>query len=130
MTTKRFVLFGFSTLLLGVPGRADAAGKYTKKESDVQANQTAVTKPTQRGKDDKRKPTLSADDVFGGVGEKVKSITDAQVKILQRLINNTSDNDPEKPDLLFRLAELYAEQQRYYNFRARELDQKVFEAKQ
>src|SRR5262249_20613614 len=58
------------------------------------------------------------------------SITDAQIKTLQKLINVTADSDPEKPDLMFRMAELYAEQEHYYNFRAREMDQKVFEAQQ
>lgn len=102
------------------------AGKYTKKESEIQATQTALTKPTQAKKDEKTRPEITADDVFGGVGEKVKAVTDQQIKVMNRLIQNTSDSDPEKPDLLFRLAELYAEQQRYYNFRARELDEKIF----
>jgi tetratricopeptide (TPR) repeat protein len=107
---------------------AGAAAKYTKKESEIQATQTALTKPVQVKKDEKSRPNINADDVFGGVGEKVKSITDQQTKILQRLIENTSDTDPEKPDLLFRMAELYNEQQRYYNFRARELDAKIYDA--
>src|SRR3954471_11670496 len=107
---------------------AGAAGKYTKKESEITAQQTTLTKPTQQKKDEKKRPELSADDVFGGVGEKVKSITDQQTKVMQKLIANTSDSDPEKPDLIFRMAELYNEQQRYYNFRARELDQKIFDA--
>ena len=105
-----------------------AAAKYTKKESEINATQTALTKPKQTVKDEKKRPEISADDVFGGVGEKVKSVTDKQINVMQRLIQNTSDSDPEKPDLMFRLAELSAEQQRYYNFRARELDAKIFDA--
>src|ERR1700761_3783497 len=107
---------------------ASAAGKFTKKESDIVATQTALTKPVQAKKEEKNRPSISADDVFGGVGDKVKSVTDAQIRVLQRLIETTNDNDPEKPDLLFRMAELYNEQRQYYNFRARELDQKVFDA--
>ena len=68
--------------------------------------------------------------MFQGVGNQVKSITDAQIKTLQRLVDVTNDQDPEKPDLLFRMAELYGEQEHYYNFRAREIDQKVFDAQQ
>lgn len=108
---------------------ARAATRYTKKESDIQATQTPLTKPQPRGRDEKRRPALSAEDVFGGVGEKVKSITEEQIRVMQRLIDNTNDTDSEKPDLLFRLAELYNEQQHYYNFRARELDQKIYDAK-
>ncbi len=107
---------------------AVAAGKYTKKETEIQATQTALTKPVQAPKDTKVRPTINAEDVFGGMGEKVKSVTDAQIRVLRRLIDNTDDKDPDKPDLLFRMAELYAEQQRYYDFRARELDQKIFDA--
>jgi tetratricopeptide (TPR) repeat protein len=106
---------------------AGAAGKYSKQEAQITATQTAITKPTQHVVE-KKKPTITAEDVFGGVGEKVKSVTDAQIKVLARLIDNTSDSDPEKPDLLFRMAELYNEQYRYYDFRARELDEKVFDA--
>jgi len=105
--------------ILVLPATAGAAAKYTKKEAEIQATQTALTKPVQRKIEEKKRPDINADDVFGGVGEKVKTITDQQVKVLQRLINTTSDSDPEKPDLLFRLAELYYEQQRYYSFRAR-----------
>jgi tetratricopeptide (TPR) repeat protein len=104
------------------------AAKYTKKESEINATQTALTKPAQAKKDAKARPEINADDVFGGVGEKVKSVTDAQIKVLKRLIDNTNDSDPDKPDLMFRMAELYNEQQRYYNFRAREIDQKLFDA--
>jgi tetratricopeptide (TPR) repeat protein len=107
---------------------AAAASKYTKKESDIQATQTDLTRPVSKKRDQKTRPTINADDVFQGIGEQVKGITDAQISVLQRLIENTSDTDPEKPDLLFRMAELYNEQQRYYSFRARELDQKIFEA--
>ena len=107
---------------------AGAAGKYTKKESEITATQTALTKPVQKAKDEKKRPTITADDVFGGVGEKVKSITDVQIKKYKRLIDVTNDTDPEKPDLLFRMAELYNEQYRYYDFRARELDEKIFDA--
>ncbi|HEX4461074.1 MAG TPA: tetratricopeptide repeat protein, partial [Polyangia bacterium] len=107
---------------------ASAAAKYTKKESDIVATQTSVTKPVQKKVEEHNRPAISADDVFGGVGDKVKSVTDAQIRVLQRLIETTNDNDPEKPDLLFRMAELYNEQRQYYNFRARELDQKVFDA--
>ncbi len=105
-----------------------AAGKYTKKESDITATQTSLTKPAQKKVEGKDRPTVTADDIFGGVGDKVKSVTDAQISVLKRLIDNTADNDPEKPELLYRMAELYAEQEHYYNFRARDLDQKIFEA--
>jgi len=118
-------------IIAGVVGfavQAGAAPRYTKKESNIEATQTALTKPSQAKKDDKKKPEIQAEDIFQGVGNQIKSVTDQQINVLKRLIDNTSDSDPEKPDLLYRMAELYAEQQRYYNFRARELDAKIFDA--
>jgi hypothetical protein len=65
------------------------------------------------------RPRLTSSDIFAGPGEELKQVTDAQMKVLQRLIDVTDDNDAEKPDLLFRMAELYAEQVRYYDFHVR-----------
>ena len=46
---------------------------------------------------------------------------------MRRLITVTQDDDPQKPDFMFRLGELYAEKQRYNFNQARALDQKIFE---
>lgn len=125
----RFIGGAFAaSLVLGGASSALGAGKFTKKEDAVVATQTALTKPSQKADADKKKPSLTASDVFAGQGEALKAVTDSQIKVLQRLIDVTSEGDPEKPDLLFRMAELYAEQERYYNFRARDLDEKIFDA--
>jgi len=47
---------------------------------------------------------------------------------MRRLIQVTQDDDPQKPDFHFRLAELYSEKQRFYFTSARALDQKIFDA--
>ena len=44
------------------------------------------------------------------------------------LIKVTDDGDPQKADFWFRIAELYADKQRFYQFQARSLDQKIFDA--
>ena len=115
--------------LSGVPV-AHGSGKIQKKEEAVDAKQTALTKPVSKADRDKKKPDISISDVFSGKGGDLKAVTDAQIKVLQRLIDATSESDAEKPDLLFRMAELYAEQQSYYNFKARDLDEKIFAAKE
>ena len=46
---------------------------------------------------------------------------------MRRLIQVTSDDDPQKPDFLFRLGELYAEKQKFNFNQARALDQKIYE---
>ena len=127
MSTKRSVL---ATVLLLSPTIAQAVPKYTKGDSVIVSEQTALTKPVQKTKEQKTRPDISAQDVFGGVGEQLKAVTTAQIDVLKRLIQNTEDSDPEKPDLYFRMAELYSEQEHYFNFKARDLDQKIFEAQQ
>lgn len=118
-----------ASLVFGIVAPVSASGKFTKKEDAVVATQTALTKPVPKAEKDKKKPDLTANDVFSGQGDQLKAVTDSQIKVLQRLIDITNESDPEKPDLLYRMAELYAEQTRYYNFRARDLDEKVFDAR-
>src|SRR4051812_5696724 len=105
MNTQKLTAFGVTLSFLCTGPIAMAAGKYTKKESEINASQTSLTKPAQKQAEKKDRPTITADDIFGGVGDKVKSVTDSQIKVLQRLIDTTADSDPEKPDLLFRMAE-------------------------
>jgi len=119
-----------AALVLGGISTAWASGKIQKKEETVDAKQTALTKPVSKADRDKKKPDLAISDVFSGKGADLKAVTDAQIKVLQRLIDATSEGDAEKPDLLFRMAELYAEQQSYYNFKARTLDETIFAAKE
>src|SRR5436309_1109570 len=97
---KRRSALVFAALL--APGIALAVPpKYTKQETAIQAApQTQLTKPVLKPKEERKKPTLEASDVFGGVGEQLKAVTDSQIKVLQRLIDNTNDDDPEKPDYL------------------------------
>jgi tetratricopeptide (TPR) repeat protein len=71
-------------------------------------------------------PALAAEDVFSRVGAAVHAVTDAQKILLERLIAQSSGE--EKADLLVRLGDLYVEEQRYHRFRARSLDQRIFEA--
>jgi len=127
------ILFGPLVAALVLGGLSSAVAvpqKIQKAEAAVDAKQTALTKPLSKADRDKKKPDLAISDVFSGKGADLKAVTDAQIKVLQRLIDATSESDPEKPDLLFRMAELYAEQQSYYNFKARDLDEKIFTAKE
>src|SRR4029079_15738804 len=75
------------------------------------------------------RPTVTYIDVLGSGGEKLREVTDRQIRVMQNLIAATSDGDPERADLHFRLAELHADQQRWFNFHARALDQKIFAAR-
>src|SRR3954471_20588386 len=141
MKAERFVSF---SLLLGIAlapsvGSAAAAddpkgggvARYKKAEREVQGvPQTQLTKPAPPPKETKKSgPTITLDEFVGRRQEKIQRITDKQINQMQRLIRVTEDDDPQKADFYFRLAELFAEKQRYYFFQARSLDQKIFDAK-
>ncbi len=112
---------------------AHADAKFKKKEIEVAGGQqTALTKPVEPVKEQKKQtgPTLTVDQFVGQQRDKINQITDKQINYMAQLIKTAPDDDPQKPDYLFRLGELYAEKQRFLNFNARSLDQKVFEAQQ
>ncbi len=132
---------GFGLLLIGALGivgmasaqpAAPAGGtkKYTKQETEVTGvAQTNLTKPAPPPKEKKASgPTISLDQFIEKKQGQIQKITDAQITQIQRLIRITGDDDVQKPDFLFRLGEMHAEKQRYYNFQARSLDQKIFDA--
>lgn len=51
-----------------------------------------------------------------------------ETEILQRLVRNTRNDDPQRPEILLRLAETYFEQQNAINTRIRSFDQPKFDA--
>ena len=114
--------------VLSDAGLAQAIGKFQKKEDAVVASQTALTQPAARLGKDKQRPDINQGDLFAGKGTQLQAVIESKIKVLKRLIELTADSDPEKPDLLFRMAELCAELMRIHNFRARELDEKIYAA--
>src|SRR5205814_3308329 len=103
-------------------------GRYTKKETEVKATQTNLTKPEAPPPPKKEtRPTLTVDAFRETKTQEIQKIVDAQISKMRRLITVTQDDDPQKPDFMFRLGELYAEKQRFNFNQARALDQKIFE---
>src|SRR5262252_11096443 len=103
-------------------------GRYTKQETEVKATQTNLTKPQAPPPPKKEtRPTLTVDAFRESKTQEIQKIVDAQISKMRRLITVTQDDDPQKPDFMFRLGELYAEKQRYNFNQARALDQKIFE---
>jgi len=101
----------------------------TKKEFQVKAAKAERTKLKKEEDEGPAKPTLRAEEFLQVQEAKVAKLRDQQIAVLERLIEATSSKDPELPDLLFRKAELMGEKSRYYEFQARGLDQKIYEAK-
>ena len=126
--TLLFILaMGLST----APERAEAAGKYKKKgEVQVRAKKTKITTLRRSTKARREvRPQITAEEFKRAAAvTKVAKLTDAAISTLKRLIQVTENDDPEKPDLFFRLASHYREKKVAYMFRARELDEKIFQA--
>jgi hypothetical protein len=99
-------------LLLGV---AHADARYMRKQPTV-----VVPKPHVKPKAAVAVPKpLTADEVFAIEADK-QPIKQRQEALLIKLVRDTPDDDADKPDYLFRLAELYAQQQRYWRLKATE----------
>jgi hypothetical protein len=62
-------------------------------------------------------PSVTADDMLA-IEEANQPIRIEQEKVLEGLVRDTPDDDPQKPDLMFRLAEHYAQQLRFYKLRS------------
>jgi tetratricopeptide (TPR) repeat protein len=120
------------TLLFATGTVALADVKYTKKTSGPELKQTDATKKLEaRKKAPKEKdpaPEITADQ-FMHLETEVQNIRDEQIEEFKELIQETEEDDPERPDLLFRLAELYAGKQRFHHFQAMEAAAKEDRAK-
>jgi hypothetical protein len=73
-------------------------------------------------------PQLTWEVIANRKAEYIQKIVDAQIAQLRRLIKLSSPDDPQLPDFWFRLGELYVEKYRFYEHRARSLDEPIFRA--
>lgn len=91
--------------------------KYTRKQplaptphlsERVKPRAVATPKPT---------PTLTPDGIMAVIVQQ-QPLRREQEVILEKLVKATPDEDPEKPELMFRLAEHYAQQLRFWRLKA------------
>jgi tetratricopeptide (TPR) repeat protein len=84
-----------------------------------------------RPKKDKLKdrPALEYDQYRLGVELQVASKRHEQIETLQKIIRIGAGSEKEMPDLVFRLAELYWEESKYYFFEANRMDDSIIKAK-
>jgi TolA-binding protein len=110
-------------------GVADKEGIHKRTAVDVKAIERRFTQPVTPAAAPKTGgPTVSGDEFVANRTDKKKRINEALIAKMRQLIATTADDDPQKPDFLFRAGELYAEAERHYFNQARGLDQKLFEA--
>ncbi len=137
MTTARFVTASLaalaaSALAFSAAAQSQPQPKYKRIAAarvDVKVKQTELTRGLLEKKDTKSEfvPEITADQ-FMNIQGQVKLIRGQQIAEYRRLIEETAADDPELPDLLFRLAEQYAQQQRYWRFRHMEMYGKIEKA--
>ena len=119
---------------LAGPLSAQNSPKYTRdaKKVDIKVKKTERTQGLERRAPQEKKkkvePEITADE-FIEVEGKVANIRDAQIQQFELLIEDTEADNPELPDLLFRLAELHSQKQRFWRFKAMELFPKIDKAK-
>jgi len=108
------------------------APKYTRqtKVKTIKVKQTERTKKIEpkEKKASEVRPEISADDFMATQG-KVRQIRKEQIKLYRQLIADTDPDDPQLPDYLFRLADAYAQQQRYWRLQAGNLYAAIDKAK-
>lgn len=111
---------------LALPSVGLAQGKYTRRTMEIKVDQTERTKKleTKKPTEAEKKPTITADDFIQIEGE-VAAIREELIATYKEAIEDADDDDPRKPELMFRLAEAYAQNQRYYHFQAMEMANKA-----
>lgn len=104
--------------LLATPAYADAP-KYTRKQNVViDVKPSDRTKPIQPVTKLAGRPVTATEVMV--IEEQNEPLRREQEVILGQLVRDTPDDDPEKADLLFRLAEHYAKQQRFWRLKSME----------
>ena len=105
------------TLLAAAPALADAP-KYTRKQPPTPTVPLSErVKPKEPGPVEKPKPTLPPDTIML-IRDRQQPIRKEQEAILEKLVQATPDDDPDKPDIMFRLAEQYAQQQQHWRLKS------------
>lgn len=107
---------------LGARAAVADAPKYTRTQSvRIDAPRTERTRPLQAHELPPATPSVTGSDVLLAE-ERSEPLRRDQEQLLEKLIRNTTDDDPDKPELMFRLAELYAKQQRLWRIEAAEAE--------
>lgn len=106
-----------AAVLMSATSAAADSPRYTRKQPlVVPVKLSDRVKPKAPAKTETAKP-ISADAVLV-IQDRQQPLRREQERILEKLIVDTPDDDPEKPDYMFRLAEHYAQQLRFWRIKA------------
>lgn len=117
------VVIGSATALAAEPLRKEVKDSALKKESSAAPDKSLAGDLT-RKKEEKTEaaPTLKYDQFVSTVNLQVRDKRVQQMKDLAKIIELTPDDSAEKPDLLFRMGELYFEESKYFFLEANKKD--------
>lgn len=91
--------------------------KYTRHQIAVDVPQSSRVAPIRPVASPPPRPSTTADAALA-LEEAVTPIRKQQEAVLADLVRDTPDDDPQKADIMFRLAELYAMQARFWRLEA------------
>jgi tetratricopeptide (TPR) repeat protein len=105
-------------------------GKAQAPKSNLAASERKKDKP----KDRKLGPSVEIDaNALRNRPElqlRAEKLLDREITVLKRLIKNTPQDSPKRPDILLRLAETFFELQQQANAKVRSFDEPIFQAQQ
>ena len=94
--------------------------RYPRRQAVPTAPHPTTRARQRTGEPAPARPGVTADDILAAE-ERAAPIRAEQEAILIQLAHDTPDDDPEKPDILFRLAEHYAAQVRLWHVKSLDL---------
>lgn len=111
-------------VLLASTSSANAAPRYGRDDPSppkvTRTDRSTGLKRAETGKQQETRPPLKADDIIALQGE-IKHIRYKQIQQYKLLCKAIANGSPDLPDCLFRLADLYAQTQRFWRFRGMEM---------
>ncbi len=102
-----------AVLLLAHVSHAEPPRYARKSNLTIDVRLSERVRPVQPAKKVVPQPTVSADALLE-IEHRTQPIRREQEALLIKLVDDTPDDDPEKADYLFRLAEHYAQQLRFW----------------
>lgn len=108
---------------------APEAGAQEKKQSFVPEAQPNTQAPAAKRRGQRKGPGLGGEQFVRGQTEMLAEAKWREAfRLLNRLIETTPDSDPTKPDLLYRLSEMYWERASATDMRAFEVEEQCLQA--
>jgi hypothetical protein len=115
--------------LLATPG-APAPAKHSKPTLDMQKVEVPVRQTPAPKPRTEMAPRLTVEQFVSRQRGRLDKLGGQQMGLLRQMLQAASPDDPQLPDLYFRLAELCADRYRYLEHNARSLDEAIFRAEQ